>query len=111
VFDAALGIQQVDLHRGIHGHQHRQQGLAGGAVGVVAVGRGDLGPMLDDVPGEAVRQPLRRLLRVLARDLAAEQQDESAVGQQQHRQGEGEAGGERAPLGPGRQRHATASKR
>ena len=94
--DATVGVQHIDLHAGVHHHQHAQQRFARGAVGLVHVGQRDLRPVLDDVPRQAVRQPLQRLLLVLGRHLPAEQRDEGAVGQQQQRQGQRQAGAERA---------------
>jgi hypothetical protein len=94
VLHAAVGVEQVDLHARVHRHQHRQQCTARRALGVVAVGRGDLGPVPDDVPGQAMRQPLLRLQLLLCGHPLPEQRHEGAIRQQQQGQRQRQPGRE-----------------
>jgi hypothetical protein len=72
-FDAAVGIEDIDLDAWVDHHQHRQHCRARSAVGLIGVGEGDFGPVFDDVPGQSMGQPLQRFLLVLRRDVPAEQ--------------------------------------
>ena len=102
--NAAARVQDVDLHAGVHHHQHLQQRVARGAFGLAGVGHGDLGPVAHDVPRQAVRQALQRLLFLLRCHLAAQAGHQCAVAQQQGGQRQGQTGGD----GPSA-RHGAAS--
>jgi hypothetical protein len=81
-----VGVEHIDLDAGVDHHQHRQQGLARGAIAWQSRSARDLRPVLDDVTGEPVRQALQRFLLMLGGDVPAEQTDERTVGKQQQRQ-------------------------
>jgi len=90
---AAVGVEHVDLDARVDDHQHRQQLVARHAIGLVTVGKGDLRPVFDDVPGQPVRQPLQGFLLVLGGDVPAEHPDQRAVGEQEQGHGHRQARG------------------
>lgn len=91
----AVGIQQVHLDARIHRHQHRKQGLACGKIGLHGIRQDDLGPVFDDMPGQAVRQALQGFLLVLGGNMPTEQADQRAKSEQEQGQRNGQAPGER----------------
>ena len=103
---APVGIEQIDLDAGVDNHQHRQQGLAGGGVGLIGVAHGDLGPVFDDVPRQTVRKTLQRLLLVLEGQMTSEQAHHHAETKQQQGQRERQSCGESALAA-----HATGSSK
>jgi hypothetical protein len=70
---ASVGVQHVDLHAGVDDHQHLQQAPRA-PRGRWRRGRPrDLRPVRHDVPRQAVRQALQRLLLLLHGRLPAQQ--------------------------------------
>lgn len=90
-------VEDVDVDGRVDRHEHFEQRVERAAVERIARGFRDLGPMLDDVAGKAVRQALQRLLFVRQRDAVGEEGDEQTAPRQQDREGERDAEVEGCP--------------